>query len=185
MLKISRIIFCVAFIFIVAKARQVWDGSQIHSGTGTPDIELGSEGDYYSNKDEYELYGPKTENGWDTPISLKGTANVLYSSWIDINWNHTDDPTYKAMNIVEERITDDFLDTGVIKVYLLSENNNSNGDVRIVYPIPNFINNAVLRYRVVNQTDNYDFKGFIFEYESTDGNNLSDLADIHSRRWAA
>lgn len=55
------------------------DGSQIYSGEGEPDDELGSEGDYYLDKDSYELYGPKTSSGWGTPLNLKGAdgnANV-------------------------------------------------------------------------------------------------------------
>ncbi|MCW9713436.1 collagen-like protein [Aliifodinibius salicampi] len=55
------------------------DGSQIYAGTGTPDASLGVEGDYYLDKSSYELYGPKTNNGWGTPINLKGAdgnANV-------------------------------------------------------------------------------------------------------------
>ncbi|MEL7834835.1 hypothetical protein [Fodinibius sp. Rm-B-1B1-1] len=55
------------------------NGSQIHSGTGAPDASLGVEGDYYLDKDSYELYGPKTDNGWGAPLNLKGAdgnANV-------------------------------------------------------------------------------------------------------------
>ncbi|PAU95649.1 hypothetical protein CK503_00875 [Aliifodinibius salipaludis] len=55
------------------------DGSQIYSGTGAPDASLGVEGDYYLDKDSYELYGPKTSTGWGSPLNLKGAdgnANV-------------------------------------------------------------------------------------------------------------
>lgn len=48
------------------------DGSEIHAGSGAPDASLGGLGDFYLDKDNYELYGPKTENGWGTPINLKG-----------------------------------------------------------------------------------------------------------------
>lgn len=55
------------------------DGSQIHSGSGTPDVSLGVEGDYYLDEDSYDLYGPKGDSGWGTPLNLKGAdgnANV-------------------------------------------------------------------------------------------------------------
>ncbi|MGM0546119.1 MAG: hypothetical protein ACQEST_05295 [Bacteroidota bacterium] len=55
------------------------DGSQIHSGNGAPDASIGVIGDYYLDKDSYELYGPKTSNGWGSPLNLKGAngnANV-------------------------------------------------------------------------------------------------------------
>lgn len=64
---------------IVLNGEDGADGSQIHSGTGAPDASLGVVGDYYLDKDSYELYGPKTSNGWGTPLNLKGAdgnANV-------------------------------------------------------------------------------------------------------------
>lgn len=42
------------------------DGSQIFSGTTAPDASLGDPGDYYLNISNFDLYGPKTEGGWDT-----------------------------------------------------------------------------------------------------------------------
>ncbi|RZK63467.1 MAG: hypothetical protein EOO95_13415, partial [Pedobacter sp.] len=42
---------------------------------------MGAVGDYYLDKTSYNLYGPKTETGWGVALSLKGTANVIYSGW--------------------------------------------------------------------------------------------------------
>jgi hypothetical protein len=48
-------------------------GSQIYSGTGVPATTLGANGDYYLDKTNLLLYGPKTAaNGWGTPVSLAG-----------------------------------------------------------------------------------------------------------------
>ncbi|GAA5522382.1 hypothetical protein LQ318_11595 [Aliifodinibius salicampi] len=55
------------------------DGSQIYSGSGAPSSSLGTTGDYYLDKANYELYGPKTDSGWGSPINIKGAdgnANV-------------------------------------------------------------------------------------------------------------
>lgn len=55
------------------------DGSQIYAGNGAPDPSLGAVGDYYLDKSSYDLYGPKTANGWGSPINIKGAdgnANV-------------------------------------------------------------------------------------------------------------
>jgi hypothetical protein len=55
------------------------DGSQIHADKGAPDASVGKEGDYYLDKGDYKLYGPKIDKGWGTPIDLKGAkgnANV-------------------------------------------------------------------------------------------------------------
>jgi hypothetical protein len=48
------------------------DGSQIYAGEGPPDAELGSEGDYFLDKTNFHLYGPKTDEGWGSPIELQG-----------------------------------------------------------------------------------------------------------------
>jgi hypothetical protein len=47
-------------------------GSQIYSGTGAPAAALGKIGDYYLDKSNVNFYGPKTTNGWGTPVSLNG-----------------------------------------------------------------------------------------------------------------
>lgn len=49
-------------------------GSQILSGGGAPESDLGAIGDYYLDTNINDLYGPKTqEDGWGDPVSL-GTA---------------------------------------------------------------------------------------------------------------
>ncbi|NBC03452.1 MAG: hypothetical protein GVY20_07070 [Bacteroidetes bacterium] len=48
------------------------DGSQIYAGEGAPDDNLGQKGDYYLDKANYDLYGPKTGDGWSDPINLQG-----------------------------------------------------------------------------------------------------------------
>ncbi len=48
------------------------DGSMIYSGNGSPDTETGQAGDYYLDKNNGNLYGPKTDKGWGDPLSLKG-----------------------------------------------------------------------------------------------------------------
>lgn len=58
-------------------------GSKILSGTGNPKSVVGAFGDYYLNITTGDLFGPKTASGWGTPINLKGTANVIASTWID------------------------------------------------------------------------------------------------------
>lgn len=51
---------------------EVQKGNLILSGSGRPAPSLGSVGDYYLDITTTELYGAKTENGWGTPINLKG-----------------------------------------------------------------------------------------------------------------
>lgn len=54
------------------------NGSKIHSGFGAPDATIGVTGDYYLDKSNYDLYGPKTspnkvDDGWGSPLNLRGT----------------------------------------------------------------------------------------------------------------
>ena len=47
-------------------------GSTIFSGEGEPVADMGKAGDYYLNKSTAEIYGPKSDEGWDAPTNLKG-----------------------------------------------------------------------------------------------------------------
>jgi hypothetical protein len=63
------------------------NGSTILNGTTVPTT-VGINGDYYLNKTNADLYGPKTAAGWGTPINLKGSANVVGSTWMSLKaWN--------------------------------------------------------------------------------------------------
>jgi hypothetical protein len=55
------------------------DGSEIYAGSGAPASSKGQNGDFYLDKSSYDMYGPKTDQGWGSPINLKGAdgnANV-------------------------------------------------------------------------------------------------------------
>jgi|GEM_PF-6384931 len=49
-------------------------GSMIIQGSGVPDAAAGREGDYYLDKAQALLYGPKTDGSWGQPVSLRGPA---------------------------------------------------------------------------------------------------------------
>ncbi len=99
------------------------DGSQIHSGTGSPNAFLGVVGNYYLDKDNFDLYGPKTDSGWGTPINLKGTANVMYSSWTefeDSNWSSLQSifSDFREYPVQAPQIDADIRNQGVVLVYV-------------------------------------------------------------------
>ena len=48
------------------------DGRTIHNGSGTPEPELGIDGDFYLNTSGFTIYGPKTAGTWGSPASLQG-----------------------------------------------------------------------------------------------------------------
>jgi len=107
------------------------DGSQIHAGSGAPDASLGSVGDYYLDKDTYELYGPKTDSGWGTPLNLKGTANVMYSAWFEAgSWTESSSDHY-YFDEAAASVTQEIIDQGTVLAYAKLDGDGSN-----VRPLP-------------------------------------------------
>jgi hypothetical protein len=53
-------------------------GSGVLNGSGEPPSNFGIVGDFYINTDNFNLYGPKTESGWGTPIDLVGANELGY-----------------------------------------------------------------------------------------------------------
>ncbi|RYG08336.1 MAG: hypothetical protein EOO07_25795, partial [Chitinophagaceae bacterium] len=52
------------------------DGSIMYSGTGVPATTLGINGDYYLDKSNGNLYGPKVAAGWGTPFTIMGATGA-------------------------------------------------------------------------------------------------------------
>jgi hypothetical protein len=65
------------------------DGAVMHSGDGAPAESLGKIGDMYLDKTNAMLYGPKTSDGWGTPLNLRGEPGVPGSRIL----SGTSDPT--------------------------------------------------------------------------------------------
>jgi hypothetical protein len=53
-------------------------GTGVLNGSGAPSSNLGILGDFYINTDNFNLYGPKTNSGWGTPIDLVGANELGY-----------------------------------------------------------------------------------------------------------
>jgi len=53
-------------------------GPGVLNGSGAPSSSLGILGDFYINTDNFNLYGPKTNSGWGTPIDLVGANELGY-----------------------------------------------------------------------------------------------------------
>lgn len=54
------------------------------SGQGPPSADLGNIGDYYTDTLTGQLYGPKTCNGWGTPVLTTAPFVLSYSSGVSI-----------------------------------------------------------------------------------------------------
>ena len=119
-------------------------GSTTLSGAGTPAPGLGKNGDYYLDKTNYLLYGPKTAAGWGLPINLQGpqgNANVTVDLFTikTTDWSYTDknNKVYyynvktggtdnnidnmshdaKAVDVNNSLLTAGLLNTGLVLVY--------------------------------------------------------------------
>ena len=55
----------------------------ILSGAGVPSAKLGLNGDFYVDTKSMNFYGPKRNNLWPIPISLKGTTGPVGPSGVD------------------------------------------------------------------------------------------------------
>lgn len=69
--------------------------------------------------------GPQGEQGPEGPQGPQGetgTANVIYSDWMNIAWNLVDGPTRKHMYVEESRVVEEeFMATGTLLMYLKLE----------------------------------------------------------------
>ena len=58
-------------------------GSKIHAGTGIPAQNIGNNGDWYIDTQNKMLYGPKTDQGWDSGLSLgNGNSSSLKGNYV-------------------------------------------------------------------------------------------------------
>lgn len=105
-------------------------------------------------------------NGTNGTNGEPGTANVMYSNWINQNWNFTDVSKYKDMRIVDNRISTTFLNNGGIVlgffrfqenvVFQLPYTSTSQNNIRAFYPVF-FDTNGEIRFSI-NSTDGTDLE---------------------------
>ncbi len=147
------------------------DGSQIFAGTTAPAFTLGVSGDFYLNKNTFDLYGPKTGAGWGTPINLKGTANVMYSSWIEADWNLTNEARRKTMKIsVNQLSNNDLRNKAVVLMYLKQFGTSS------IYPMPSSGRWSNTLYSYTFGNNGVDFQqAILVTLVSTNGVDLTEL----------
>ncbi|MEO9022514.1 MAG: hypothetical protein ABI237_08305 [Ginsengibacter sp.] len=58
------------------------DGNALLTGNDVPDSKTGNTGDYYLDRNSGAFYGPKTANGWGTPVTLSSNkgSSILSGS---------------------------------------------------------------------------------------------------------
>lgn len=137
-------------------------GSQFLSSTVNPLTGEGAEGDYFLNQESGDLFGPKSASGWGTPINLKGTANVVASTWMDwrpwfsnapnlvITRYGIPSPVLNAVGYVSLRNLES--EGGVLLVYITSPNST------FIYPMPYIdFNDWIAQFRINRSTSIFEF----------------------------
>ncbi len=113
------------------------DGSTTLSGMGVPDNSIGVKGDYYLDKENSVLYGPKADivlDGqtlWGAGLEMKGAdGNANVKSYVfsiyESNWILTEEKDvlyiYDDRISLYDKITDDIVESGVVLIYRISAN---------------------------------------------------------------
>jgi hypothetical protein len=147
--KIALLLLCAGlYIAACQKSQDGLPGSQILRGTGVPAASLGIVGDYYLDTSTGILYGPKTENGWESSVDLTGdqgpagpggatgpggppgptgpagptgTANVIYSGWqyaTGFSDSTIDNSALKVGYVKAPSLTATILNSGTVLIYM-------------------------------------------------------------------
>lgn len=157
--NIFKILLIVIILFNIGCSKDGAPGPKGDPGTIGPKGDKGDEGDT----------GPQGE---------KGTANVIYSNWMDFDWNANDDLTFKQMTIDVPEITEEFLEEGgVVLLYLKA---NSSTGLTVMVQLPYLSGNDHLYAAVAivpsGTIPSVDFEnGIIINLESIDG--TTEVAD--------
>ncbi len=119
--------------------------------------------------------GPKGDTGDTGPAGPKGdtgTANVIYSGWMDADWNVTDNATFKQMVIAidETKITySDFSNKSLVLMYLKQFGTSS------IYSMPGSGRWSNTNYSFMFGSNAVCCRGILVELSSTDGAALTDI----------
>lgn len=107
------------------------NGSRIYSGNGAPADTLGTAGDYYLDKQNFALYGPKVlDSAWGAGLVLQGKdGNANVKSWIARNVKIA---TFFGVNV--PALTDEIFNNGAVMVYGYPSLGRSSGTVWNFFP---------------------------------------------------
>ncbi|GAA0553452.1 hypothetical protein GCM10009415_39270 [Chitinophaga japonensis] len=94
--------------------------------------------------------GPEGPAGEQGPKGDTGTANVIYSGWLDVTFGLNSDSTAFIAEIDAPKIDQEVLATGEVKVYM----NLSNASDPFIVPLPYFDGTFLINVRMYEQTIN-------------------------------
>ena len=119
--------------------------------------------------------GPRGEQGPagpQGPMGEDGNANVIYSDWMDADWNYTDEPDRKEMRVEINQIDYNVLRNNTLVVVYVSNYGDSS-----IYPLPSsgrWPDDEILyTYRFGDNQE--DQTGLRISVMSIDGTNLEEV----------
>ncbi|WP_138430472.1 collagen-like protein [Fodinibius saliphilus] len=159
------------------------DGSKFHAGSGAPASSLGENGDFYLDKSNYNMYGPKTSQGWGTAVNLKGAdGNANVTRYIYPQHDFSSSPQFVA---VFSNLTETEMKQSSWSVYLMYDT----GSNQIYYSVPgrarniqysvehNFVNGNVY-FRINTEPNKTGIPYDQIEIIRTEANNTQDNTEV-------
>ena len=108
-----------------------------------------------------------TEDGKDGEQGPAGTANVMYSNWMNQNWNEVDIPTAKSMSVAEPRVNIEFFNNGGLVLGFFKSYEST------INTLP-FQENIYKNERtIIVGTNSSSLRVVLFTLQSTDGTTLT------------
>src|SRR3546814_7850394 len=108
--------------------------------------------------------GPRGETGATGPKGAKGdpgTANVIYSDWIPVDWNVLDGNTVKRMDVDVPQITEAFVENGGVILFFVRQTGT-------IWPVPMSRDNYILYF--LGYTANHEIRFLASRLNGPPGN---------------
>lgn len=117
--------------------------------------------------------GPQGSQGQQGPAGTQGapgTANVIYSDWIPVDWNVLDGNTVKRMDIDVPQITQEFVENGGIILFFVRQTD-------AIWPVPMSRNNYSLYF--LGSSAEHEIRFLASRLDGLTGNiNVSWIQDV-------
>ncbi|WP_055394581.1 hypothetical protein [Flagellimonas eckloniae] len=161
---ISKLLLLTVFIGLGGcSAEDGTDGLQGEQGIQGEQGEQGEQG-IQGEQGEQGIQGEDGEDGED------GNANVIYSDWLDADWNSQDTPSSKIMRIPITEISQiELRNETLIYMYLRQWGTSS------IYTMPSSGRWSDVFYSFTFGTNSVGFEGILVRLVTTDGGDLDEL----------
>lgn len=173
LIKSVGLFVCMLFLSCSAE-----DGAEGAIGPQGPQGEQGLQGEQGAQGPQGEQgpQGADGQNGSDGQDGEDGNANVIFSDWMDANWDINDGPQSKTMRIAITEISNiELRNKTLVFMYLKQWGTSS------IYAMPSPGRWSNTLYSFTFGANSVSFDGIIVRLESTNGVDLTELQYAGSR----